>query len=117
MVFPEDLDAAVQAATAQMLGHAVPGTDSSALRKIAARLAQDTVSLLASFTNTSGTRNRMDAAHIELAAHTLAAVADQELQESHPAEMYRTIAAGVTVLQRRDDGTNAPSETIILARA
>ncbi|MEU5894464.1 NACHT domain-containing protein [Streptomyces sp. NPDC047461] len=116
VVFPEDMNTTILAANAQILSHEASST-ATTIRRIAAQLGKETAQLLETFTNASDEPNNADAACLELAAHTLSALAEQEFHAPNLARQYRSIGTGVTVLKNRADGTIAPSETIILARS
>jgi hypothetical protein len=117
VVFPEDLDRIVERATARVLGHAEPTGGSPALHRLAGLLAQETAALLGTAGPAPTALDADDATYLDLACRTLAAVAEHNQRDRGLAELYRTAAAGVTVLRQRADGTITPSEVLVLARA
>ncbi|MET9081544.1 hypothetical protein ABZX77_06505 [Streptomyces sp. NPDC004237] len=59
---------------------------------------------------------RVHLAHMEVAAFTLAAVADDDDFDLYLAALYRQVAAGLQILRHRAEGRITPTETLILIR-
>ncbi|MFD9654901.1 NACHT domain-containing protein [Streptomyces mirabilis] len=112
-VYPDQVSAILDTATTRLVELAAENETSASLIR---DLAMSTAALAVPLPDVREATGRVTAAYLCVAAVTLAAAADQQLHDPELADLYRTIAAGVTILRYRADGTITPTETLILAR-
>ncbi|MFF1767078.1 NACHT domain-containing protein [Streptomyces sp. NPDC058249] len=118
IVLPADLAATLERASAAMLERlrAVQAEGAESPR-LTLSLAKSARALAASLPDICRFADRAGAAHLQVATLTLAAAAQQTLNQPDIAALYRTGAAGLSILIERADGRAAPSETLVLARS
>jgi hypothetical protein len=118
VVLPADLVATLEQASAAMLHRLREApADIAESSRPTLSLAKSARTLTASLPDICRFADPAGAAHLQVAALTLAAAAQKELDQPDIAALYRTGAAGLTVLIERADGRAAPSETLVLVRS
>lgn len=118
VILPADLAASLEQASSLMLDHlrALPSPRDEQHRLVLS-LAKSAKTLSASLPDICRFAGAAEAAHLQVAALTLAASAQHSLNQPDLAALYLTVAAGLNVLLERADGRAAPSETLVLVRS
>ncbi|MDW6062868.1 NACHT domain-containing protein [Streptomyces sp. FXJ1.4098] len=102
---------------AESLDELRPGDAPERLRPTIRELAEFIASRAGVLADAPHAMDPADGPYLRIAALTMAAVMDRFFHQPMLVGLYRDVAAGFLVLQRRAEGTIAPTETIVLVRA
>ncbi|NUS85086.1 MAG: hypothetical protein HOY75_20725, partial [Streptomyces sp.] len=102
---------------AEGLDELLPGDAPERLRPMIRELAEFIASRAGVLADAPHAMDPADGPYLRIAALTMAAVMDRFFHQPMLVGLYRDVAAGFLVLQRRADGTIPPTETIVLVRA